>query len=683
MPISNLKISMNEYMRLVEEDRKKAESGSVYGKLLDNLSNLTEMMQTYFSLDQSGKAPILSPGDYDKLIKGYSEMAKSCNDFLAEEHVKNRLEGRRINMIKRLTTYVEKDLKGMVSADRTKKATLSDVLKEARTRTVDLTGKNLGRIGGSLSNRIPMKNASGTEGFFTKRVDFDYETTREELLNRLAQILPSPFKETFENEAKANSFLMAFEMFQGIDIHSEDSERSEKGFEDLTKLLRTLDTGMSKENIYAMLKEDLEFAHNLQEIHKLFSSADVQHGLNDLAGISDDCRLDQRNAAMSDVASLLGMSNLIARAVPMNIVHDGRVIEGTFMEKAQGEDLNRLSKDSLALQADSNSFNHAAGLKQLADVQILDYICGNVDRHAGNFLYQFEKNDEGKVVLTGVCGIDNDMSFGTELFTKRYSGKELTPLPAIKYMSQSCFEAVTNLSTDGLRLVLRDKLKTEEIDAVCKRVELLRDKMLSKNKENEIKVVEDNAWGKGDYTYDKLSETGISQTIKRAVTSIQTANKYMKDIPENKVSLEYAEGKDVTDEAESRFNEIFRKVDDFMAKSEKLHSVFHRNSAEYQRMMDALKEAKEYGNSIKEKLSKNEDVSLDTYKKFAGKVVNLGLASQTYIAAKNLSQFTDLGKDRYALATDMRDLAQENFAIKETPVKETVERNEPEEEMAF
>ena len=47
--------------------------------------------------------------------------------------------------------------------------------------------------------------------------------------------------------------------------------------------------------------------------------------------------------------------------------------------------------------------------------------------------------------------------------------------------------------------------------------------------------------------------------------------------------------------------------------------------------------------------------------------------SQEYINAKNISQYTDLGKDRIALANDMRDLAQENFEIKEMPAKENVE----------
>ena len=55
------------------------------------------------------------------------------------------------------------------------------------------------------------------------------------------------------------------------------------------------------------------------------------------------------------------------------------------------------------------------------------------------------------------------------------------------------------------------------------------------------------------------------------------------------------------------------------------------------------------------------------------------------MSAKNLSQFTELGKDRIALAADMRDLAQENFAIKEAApeVKKPEAVKEPEPKMIF
>lgn len=475
-------------------------------------------------------------------------------------------------------------------------------------------------------------------------------------------------------------------MIPKAEIDSENLEIREDGYRNLTTLLRGLVPEMDKNSISDILKGNPEFAIKLQAIHKEFAAMQFQLDINQQAGISDNARVDQRNSAMSDVAALLGMSGIIAKATPMKIIRDGQVIEGTFMEKAVGEDIGHLSKDSLMLQANEDSFNHPTGLKQLADMQILDYICGNIDRHDGNIMYQFEKNEDGKVILTGICGIDNDSSFGTKLFTDEYGGKEITPLPAIKNMSMSCFETVSNLSLDALRLVLKDKLKTEEIEAVCKRVELLQQKMQIHEKDMGITPVPDDAWGKGDYTYDKLTtdtSRGISKAISKALNDINKINEHVNELPEKDTALTYSKGKDVTDQAELRFQEIYSKLEEFVTRAGALRKKLHVNSEEYNNMLKSLKGALDSGKEIKKALENQEDVNLDRFKDFAQSVVALGISSQEYMNAKNLSQFTDFGKDRYALAMDMRDLAQENFALNEMSAKENAEVKQPVEQMIF
>ena len=686
MPITNFKISMNEYMRLVAEDAEKAEKRPIYGKLLTDLSKFAAMMQEYFSVNEDGKTKILDEDDYKKLIDGYTALAKDCNEFLSADHDKNRLESKRVNMITKLSTCVGQDLRGLLNADRTKKLTLSDVMRESRTRTVDLTGKNYSRVGGMLSNRIPLKGTLGTVGFFTKKSTFDYNSGREHIIKQLNQLLPEPFIGEFQKKDVAEDFLYGFQMIPKAEIDSDNLGIREAGYRSLTTLLRGLVPEMDKNSISDILKGNHDFAIKLQEIHKNFSAMEFQRDINQQAGISDNSRVDQRNSAMSDVAVLLGMSGIIAKATPMKIIRDGQVIEGTFMEKAVGEDIAHLSMDSLMLQSNEDSFNHPAGLKKLADLQILDYICGNIDRHNGNIMYQFGKDNDGKVILTGICGIDNDSSFGTKLFTDENGGKEIAPLPTIKNMSTSCFEAVSNLSLDALRLILKDKLKTEEIEAVCKRVELLQQKMQILEIDKGITKVPDEAWGKGDYTYDKLttdSSRGVPSAISKALNEIKKINERVNELPEHTTDLTYSEGKDVTDQAEVKFQEIYSKLESFVTRAGNLRRKFHVNSEEYNNMLRSLKTALDSGKDIKTALENQEDVNLDRFKDFARTVVELGISSQEYMSAKNLFQHTELGKDRFALATDMRNLAQENFAIKEAApeVKKPEAVKEPEPRM--
>ena len=159
------------------------------------------------------------------------------------------------------------------------------------------------------------------------------------------------------------------------------------------------------------------------------------------------------------------------------------------------------------------------------NLQVLDYICGNIDRHPGNILYQFGEDKNGKAVLKGICGIDNDTSFGIRTFTENKGIKDITSLPSIKNISRSCYETLLNFPVDALRVVLADKLTKEELDAVCQRAELLKQRVqaLEKGEEKNLNVVADHEWGEGKYTYDKLTanKSGITNTINAAIKGIE------------------------------------------------------------------------------------------------------------------------------------------------------------------
>lgn len=687
MPINNLKISMTEYKRLIEEDSNNAQNSPVYRELLDNLSELAEMMQEYFEYDRDGNAKLLSGNDYNKLIKGYSKLAKSCNNFLAEGHDKNRLEKKRVNMIKQLQGYVGKDLRGLIRADRTKHVTLYDVVKNARIITVDLTGKELKEKGNMQSSRIPLKTSSGIKGFFTKKEVFVFADACRKTLDKYRNLLPNEFSEVLSHtmsDEKLNQLTAPVsefefkeeELFTGSEITKTEIYNQLSGF------LYNINSSRNIQELNTMLREDKKLAADTFKIYSELFKHSLKNNVMETSYIKNGSRLDHRNSAMSDVASLMGMGDIIAAAKPMQIIHNGEVIEGTFMESAVGDDLANAGPDSLIMQSDKNTFNNPEGLKKLVDMQILDYICGNTDRHAGNMLYQFKKTDDGKVLLTHITGIDNDTSFGEHDFVKSpHYSSNLTHLDSIAVMTQSCFESISNMSADAMRVVLADRLKPEEIDAACKRLSLIRDKLDRK----EIEVVNDNDWGKGKNTLEFLAATSggifvnvmkdINPIIKNKKEAIERSEKAQKN------TVEYADGKDVTNEAEVKFEEIFSKVNNFVSRAKKYSSIFHTNSEEYNNMEAVLTDAQRFGKSIKTKLKEKEEVSIDEFREFAEKVVILGRASQTYINAKNISQYTDLGKDRFALAIEMRDLAQENFTVKDTPVKETAELDAPEEDM--
>lgn len=222
------------------------------------------------------------------------------------------------------------------------------------------------------------------------------------------------------------------------------------------------------------------------------------------ARMHDGARLDNRNAAMSAVASLLGVSRLVAKSVPMKIINrNGNVLEGTFMMEAVGVDPQNVRPEDAGLGgASSMKETDGRGLRSIADLQVLDYICGNTDRHKNNVAYQFDKN--GKFI--GVQGFDNDCSFGT--YVPKEGDKYTCYLTTIEHMgviSSSMYEQLRRITPDMLKFSLRGfDLSEEELDAACTRMKQVRDaaeKNLDYYQKREQKIRE----GKTDEVEQPLS----------------------------------------------------------------------------------------------------------------------------------------------------------------------------------
>ena len=184
-------------------------------------------------------------------------------------------------------------------------------------------------------------------------------------------------------------------------------------------------------------------------------------------------RIDNRNAAMSAVADLLGMPNIVARSKPMRIIDkDGNVVEGTFMEASKGLDPENLPKSAKNIKPTCLEGTDGKGFKDIANLQILDYICGNFDRHGANMHYQFDKN--GK--LCGVQGIDNDSCLGV-LTNKelKYTGENyvrMTNLSNLKVIPKETRDRVMALDPSTLKYALRGYGLTEkELNAAGQRLE--------------------------------------------------------------------------------------------------------------------------------------------------------------------------------------------------------------------
>ena len=255
-----------------------------------------------------------------------------------------------------------------------------------------------------------------------------------------------------------------------------------------------------------------------QIAHLLDSATSDAINLLECAVIRDGSRIDLRSAAVSAVAELLKVPQLVVPAEAVTILLNGKAIEGTFMQQAVGLDqqvpgkagqagisagqlpgkvgLAGISVGQLPGKVGQASVRRpfftgfaGSGLKALADLQVLDYICGNPDRHGYNLFYQLDEHGR----LTGVQAIDNDCCLG-RLLPQSYESHALLIGPLhMKTVSYSMWEQLTAIQEDSLKKALEGfELEPEEIAAAAGRLSLLKQAL--RDRQAGIHVISDSEW---------------------------------------------------------------------------------------------------------------------------------------------------------------------------------------------
>ena len=152
--------------------------------------------------------------------------------------------------------------------------------------------------------------------------------------------------------------------------------------------------------------------------------------------------------------------------------------------------------------------------KDLSDLQVLDYLCGQIDRHFKNYFIQ--KDDKGK--YKGVKGIDNDLSFGAAMENSKYNifgshGRIVVNSNAelvIPHMSLELAIRINMINESMVKYALMDLIAKPEIEAFCERLNLLKKAI---RKEFEKDPTESKFVAKGKWNNDTLTHflTGASE----------------------------------------------------------------------------------------------------------------------------------------------------------------------------
>lgn len=235
-----------------------------------------------------------------------------------------------------------------------------------------------------------------------------------------------------------------------------------------------------------------------------------------LSNVEGSINMSNRNVATSRVADLLGVGNLVAKSENVTISdNNGRDFSGNMMESARpgksgidiGSELKSGRSESEVDKA-SKGEGYQIGIgttggfqRDLCNLQILDCICGQLDRHAGNYIISRDENGD----LAGLQGIDNDASFGlnednkfTSTDTIRHNRSVVdsgTGGMILPFVDDNMAKRIESLDPSALEYVLKELLTKDEIKACIARFNNIKQAIRKTRKEEPERFLKnENDW---------------------------------------------------------------------------------------------------------------------------------------------------------------------------------------------
>jgi len=488
-------------LQMMGLDAPDARNNRLYADFVTGLNGISDALNLYYTPDETGRCkPLDAAGQaaFDRLF----ETAIGAADAILGAADPGKAAQYRRDICAGIREMLEKDRRTLKQLNAGCGLSMPEILREARTDFIDLTGQQLSTVGGNLSSRIAVSytDEHGVEqrGFFTKATKARSKKQLTESLRAKAGEYPryqavfGPMLEIMD----VGDYLQDMSVFEDMDPAW------------MTSFIRrnlTEFDAQAPENLQMLESE--AFQRAFFDVYHTGYQLSAELGANSGAlDLKAGANIDSRSTAMSIVAGLLGRPKLIAGSRNMKIRVGDEIVEGTFIAEAKGIDLTRVSDpDDPLLRATEKELDNPDVNRDLCDLAILDIICGNVDRHSGNLIYQFDSS--GRIV--GAVGIDNDASFpNRKMLPQRSMGLNGHPLDQDMAVSAEMAAKILSLDAGTLRYALSGtKLEPGAIQRCAERLELVqnrirndmeyfRDKDATALEEGHLHVIRDEDWPK-------------------------------------------------------------------------------------------------------------------------------------------------------------------------------------------
>ena len=459
---------------------------------------------------------LLNQEDKDNLTQKYGSALTKMNAYLKKEKNPNDPAAEEVRQtMSKMRGFFMEDLTEIRAYDPVKEPkSLATIFEDARSITLETNGMELGRWGAAMSTRIPMTilvDGKNVRGVFTEKKIYDPAGKMRKTLDDALKKVPAKKREAAGHILEkilqpAKDYLTPFPDLNDTEkgsgkanvlnflhnVISTDKDGYE--FIDRKKLINTL----AQQN--EMSTKDVQKILGSKALDQLVDTLyDGESLVNGLAGIPEGADITMRNVMMSRGADLFGVPEVIARSRPMKLRDGDKVVEGVFMEHAEGVDVNKPNTTTQRVDIDPLDGVTEDAFRQVADLGVLDFIFGNIDRHRANMFYKFDK--QGK--FAGVMGIDNDCSGGVML---PIMGKHHLPgLPDMMFISDTMAAKIKNVTPEQLAMTMHGIVEESAIESACERLEAIKNQICdleagrkkdAKDRGSKLVTMKKSEWGK-------------------------------------------------------------------------------------------------------------------------------------------------------------------------------------------
>lgn len=285
---------------------------------------------------------------------------------------------------------------------------------------------------------------------------------------------------------------------------------------DKKETLEKIRENQEKYEDYGRLLEDKQ---GIRQLTKAAAKYDANLlSLNFIDLDKKEMEVSSRNIATSRMAELMGIGDIVAHSEKMMVKSGDTVMSGCFMEFAKGIDPSSADPREIKKLNDVEFSLNPSFLKDMTNMEVLDYLCNQTDRHFGNMFYKLSEPDaQGKRNVIGIQGIDNDLAFGS--FDYNYTRMQSRDIEKdLIFIDKSLADRMKKMDARTIDYALGDILPEHQVNLVKERLATFKEHL----KENMVELDGDQ-WELKEYSMDapedKLDKRG--QKYVKGLKSIQ------------------------------------------------------------------------------------------------------------------------------------------------------------------